>query len=108
MRWLASLLVALTVVPALSSLLIRKKVRPERDTVIQRVYTPILTWALGHRAITVVVALVLFVGSLGLTACIPKGFLPPSNQNIAQISVDLPRRRVPGAHHDMVARVEQT
>ncbi len=91
---IASLLVALTVVPALSSLLITKKsTRPERDTVIQRVYTPILTWALAHRAITLVVALVLFLGSLSLVAVLPKGFLPASNQNIVQISLKLP----PGA-----------
>ena len=103
----ASLLVALTVVPALSSLLIRKKNRPERDTVIQRVYTPILTWALGHRAITLVVAFLLFVGSLGLVAVIPKGFLPASNQNIAQVCREPAARRLAGPHDDMVAALER-
>ncbi len=104
----ASLLVALTVIPALGSLFITRKVRVERETVIQRVYTPILTWALAHRAITIVVALVLFVGSLGLAAGIPKGFLPPSNANLAQVSVALPAGASLGRTTAVVARVEQS
>jgi len=103
----ASLLVALTVIPALGSLFITRKVRVERETVIQRVYTPVLTWALAHRAITVVVALVLFVGSLGLAAGIPKGFLPASNANLAQVSVALPAGASLGRTTDVVARVER-
>jgi len=103
----ASLLVALTVIPALGSLFITRKVRVERETVIQRVYTPVLTWALAHRAITVVVALVLFVGSLGLAAGIPKGFLPPSNANLAQVSVALPAGASLGRTTAVVARVER-
>jgi len=103
----ASLLVALTVIPALGSLFITRKVRVERETVIQRVYTPVLTWALAHRAITVGVALVLFVGSLGLAVRIPKGFLPPSNANLAQVSVALPAGASLGRTTAVVARVEQ-
>ncbi len=103
----ASLLVALTVIPALGSLFITRKVRVERETVIQRVYTPVLTWALANRAITVGVALVLFVGSLGLAVGIPRGFLPPSNANLAQVSVALPAGASLGRTTAVVARVEQ-
>jgi len=121
----ASLLVALTVIPALGSLFITRKVRVERETVIQRVYTPILTWALGssvhtsnyygrrsrivlsHRWLTLVIAFLLFVGSLGLAAGIPKGFLPPSNANLAQVSVALPAGASLGRTTDVVARVER-
>jgi len=121
----ASLLVALTVIPALGSLFITRKARVERETVIQRVYTPILTWALGssvhtsnyygrrsrivlsHRWLTLVVAFLLFVGSLGLAIRIPKGFLPPSNANLAQVSVALPAGSSLGRTTDVVARVEQ-
>ncbi len=103
----SSLLVALTVVPALGSLLIVRKKRPERETVIQRIYTPILIWALGRRAITVVVALALFVGSLFLAAGIPKGFLPVSNDNLAQISVSLPAGASLGATTATVDRLER-
>src|SRR5581483_4760790 len=81
--------------------------RPERDTAIQRVYTPILTWGLGHRAITVVIALLLFVGSLGLASRLPSGFLPASNQNIAQVSVNLPAGASLGRTTAVVATVER-
>jgi HAE1 family hydrophobic/amphiphilic exporter-1 len=106
---LASLVVALTVVPALGSLLVVRKrsSSAERDTIIQRVYTPLLTWALAHRALTVIVALVLFLGSLSLTATLPKGFLPPSNQNIAEISVNLPPGASLGRTTAVVAQVER-
>jgi len=86
----ASLLVALTVIPALGSLFITRKPRVERETAIQRVYTPVLTWALAYRAITLVVAFLLFAGRLRLVIPIPKGFLPPINANHAQVSVKLP------------------
>ncbi|HZS92342.1 MAG TPA: efflux RND transporter permease subunit [Chloroflexota bacterium] len=104
---IASLLVALTVVPALGSLLIRKKKSPPRETIFQRVYTPLLTWGLGHRAITVVIALVLFVGSVSLVSRIPTGFLPPSNETIAQVSVNLPAGASLGRTTGVVARVER-
>jgi len=104
---LASLVVALTVVPALSSVLIRRNNRPQREPLIQRLYRPALVWALGHRAITIALALALFVGSLGLLGRISKGFLPPSNQNIAQISINLPAGTALGATTDTVARLEQ-
>ncbi len=103
----SSLLVALTVVPALGSLLIVRTKRPERETAIQRIYTPILIWALGRRAITVVVALALFVGSLFLAVGIPKGFLPASNANLAQISVSLPAGASLGATTATVDRIER-
>jgi len=103
----ASLLVALTVIPALGSLFITRKSRPERETTIQRVYTPVLIWALAHRAITVVVALVLFVGSLVLAIPLPKGFLPPSNSNLSQVSVTLPAGASLGRTTAVVARVER-
>jgi len=103
----ASLLVALTVIPALGSLFVTRKKRVERETAIQRVYTPVLTWALAHRAITVVVALVLFVGSLGLVIPIPKGFLPPSNDNLAQVSVKLPAGASLERTTTVVSRVER-
>src|SRR5215831_1098154 len=47
-------------------------------------------WALDRRALTVALALALFAGSLGLTAVIPKGFFPNSNEALAQLSITLP------------------
>ncbi|MCX5999188.1 MAG: efflux RND transporter permease subunit, partial [Chloroflexi bacterium] len=68
---LASLLVALTVVPSLSSLLVPKKQETAtRESWYQRIYVPVLKWALRHRAVTLIVAVGLFAGRLGLVPLI--------------------------------------
>jgi len=74
---LASLLVALTVVPALSSVLVRRHPKTEtKNAWYERVYTPVLRWALRHRALTVAMALVLLLVSLGLLPLLGTSFLP--------------------------------
>ena len=91
---LASLLVALTAVPALASLLIKRHSSDTAEEVLSRriirIYTPLITWALGHRLYTILGAIVLFVGSMSLLANIPVGFLPGSVQNVLSIEIDTP------------------
>ncbi|MCI0815779.1 MAG: efflux RND transporter permease subunit [Chloroflexi bacterium] len=88
---LASLVVALTVVPVLGSFLIRGTERaPEGDTVLQRVYTPILRWSLGHRLWTLLGAAGIFIGSLGLLAGIPVAFITGGEQNILVVQMTAP------------------
>ena len=73
---LASLLVALTVVPALSSVLVRKQNKNEtEDAWYQRAYTPVLQWALRHRFVTVATALALLMLSLGLAPLLGTSFM---------------------------------
>ena len=72
----ASLVVALTAVPVLGAYLLRPGDLPEgtgdddvtfiQETWMQRWYTPVLRWCLGHKAITVIAAVVITVASLGL------------------------------------------
>ena len=118
---LASLLVALTAVPVLGAYLLRQGDLPENVGEIeelpvseaeiaraytplpvherrsasglwmQRAYTPILRWALGHKAITLLAALALTVGSLGLTAFIPVNLFGGSGgDRFANIDMSLP------------------
>jgi HAE1 family hydrophobic/amphiphilic exporter-1 len=90
---LASLLVALTIVPVLSSYFIsRKTVRPlsDRPNVLVGVYEPALRWALRRPVWTLVIALALFVGSLGLTPFVGTSFLPSSGDKGAYITIDFP------------------
>ncbi|MSQ13713.1 MAG: efflux RND transporter permease subunit [Dehalococcoidia bacterium] len=102
---LASLLVALTIVPVLGSFLIQRRGdEPERETRLQRVYTPFLRWALAHKLATIAIALVLFVGSLGLLSVIPVSFLPSSTQGVLTAQVNFP----PGtAREAMTQQVEE-
>jgi HAE1 family hydrophobic/amphiphilic exporter-1 len=97
----ASLLVALTIVPALSNFTVSKKAKArERETWYQGVYTPMLKWALGHRALTLVIAAVLFFGSFGLLPIIGSSFLPNMSEKMLTVDIELP----PGT--DLIATEE--
>jgi hydrophobic/amphiphilic exporter-1 (mainly G- bacteria), HAE1 family len=92
---LASTVVALTIVPVIARIWIGRVAlgtqrQEERDTLLQRVYTPVLRWSLTHRLITLVVAVALFAGSLGLLAIIPATLLPEEGDPEFAVSVSLP------------------
>jgi HAE1 family hydrophobic/amphiphilic exporter-1 len=114
----ASLLVALTIIPALAKYFVRRSKRAahaaqagkpvvEESTWLQRLYTPVLGWALNHRLITLGLALVLFVGSVATAGFIPTSFLNEGSQKIVVITI-LP---APGADLQAVsaeaAKVEE-
>lgn len=87
---LASLVVALTVVPALSTIMIPAIRLHEGDTWLQRIYTPILKWSLGHRFATLGIAAVIFVGSFATVPFIDFSFLPNSGWDVVAGRVELP------------------
>ena len=88
---LASLVVALTVVPVLGSIFIKPTGEPgERETWLQRAYTPIIQWALAHKLTTLLITLVLFVASLGLLRVIPLSFLPSEGEALLTVNLTLP------------------
>ena len=106
---LASLLVALTVVPVFASYLIRKdKLRPmpTRTPLLQRVYVPSLRRALAHPVITLGIAAVLLVGSLGLLPLIGTSFLPSQGAKVASIQVAMPSGTSQQATIDKAAALE--
>ena len=96
----ASLLVALTAVPVLGAYLLRPGDLPDRveeegdvflqETWMQRLYTPVIRWTLSHKVITVVSAVVLTVGSMGLTYFIPVTLFSGGGDRYLQIEVGLP------------------
>ncbi len=77
-------LLAVTLVPALCTLLIRGKIHDEDDNYLMRfllgIYRPVLALALRHRLITVSLALTLFGTSLYLASGIGSEFMPPLNE----------------------------
>lgn len=87
---LASLVVALTVVPALSLVLIPTFRRQEGDTWLQRLYTPILRWCLGHRAITLGAAALLVAVSFAILPFINQSFLPSAGWDVVAGRAKLP------------------
>jgi HAE1 family hydrophobic/amphiphilic exporter-1 len=101
---LASLVIALTVIPVIGSLLITRRTgttnEAEVDSRLQRIYTPGLRWALSHRAVTLAGSAALFVLSLVLLPFIPLSFLPGFGQNILSVSLATP----PGSSMDITIR----
>jgi multidrug efflux pump subunit AcrB len=87
----ASFLVAITIVPLLAYLFIRKENLPEeKETALQRGYTPVLRWAIKNKASTLAIATVLFLGSVYLLARQPRAFLPSFGEQQLSISVKMP------------------
>ncbi|WP_420644458.1 efflux RND transporter permease subunit [Candidatus Leptofilum sp.] len=103
----ASYIVSITVVPALTYLLIRKENIPdERETTMQRWYTPSLEWALQHRFVTMLVATVIFAGSLFLLAQLPQSFIPGFGEPTINISISLPPGTSMVETNELVEEVE--
>ena len=85
---LASLLVAITVVPMMAHSLFKKGVNSkhiheeEKPNKLASVYRKVLRWALNHKLITSSLAILMLVGSLFLVPVIGVSFLPSDEQKM--------------------------
>jgi HAE1 family hydrophobic/amphiphilic exporter-1 len=88
---IASLLVALMVVPPLSNFSVSRKVETrKRDSWYQRVYTAMLRWSLAHRAAVLTIAIVLFFGSFTLLPIIGTSFIPGMSEKMLTVDIEMP------------------
>src|ERR1022692_2021048 len=82
-----STLIAVTLVPVLCTFLIRGKLhREEANPVmhfLQRLYKPVLSWALRHRITTMAGAAALFLFAMALATTIGAEFMPPLDEETA-------------------------
>ncbi len=86
---LASLLVAVTIVPMLAHSLFKKESMREKEvhheekpSKLAKGYKRILAWALNHKIITSSIAVLLLVGSLALVPIIGVSFLPSEEEKM--------------------------
>ncbi|MEI5909570.1 efflux RND transporter permease subunit [Bacillus spongiae] len=82
---LASLLVAVTIVPMLADMLFKKGVKKSHEDKPGRLagmYKSILNWALNHKIITSLMAIAMLVGSLFLVPFIGVSFLPSEEEKM--------------------------
>ncbi len=93
---LASLFVALTIVPVVAANLFKK----EKNTGVEAtkwfkkfraLYEKALRWVLNHKKITVLATILIFAISLGLYPIIGGEFMPKTDQSFAQIFFSLPQ-----------------
>jgi HAE1 family hydrophobic/amphiphilic exporter-1 len=90
---LASLLVAITVVPLMAKWFLLKAKMPveaKGESKSMTLYRRALGWSLDHRLVVVALAVALFVGSLALVPMIGTGFVPESKEKYVQIEVSYP------------------
>ena len=112
----ASLVVALTAVPVLGAYLLRPGDLPEgageddvafvHETWMQRAYAPVIRWALGHKAVTIIAAVVLTVASLALLSLIPVTLFPGGGQRYIEVNLTLPPGTPPDRTLAEVIQVE--
>lgn len=89
---IASLVIAITIVPALAHTLFKKQlygekiVKKEQHGKMAQVYKKILTWVLNHKLVTFSGAVVVLLASLFLTPLVGFSFLPEDEQKMAYIT----------------------
>ena len=112
---IASTAVAVTAVPVLGAILLRRGDFPqtddgapiERDTFLQRIYTPLLKWTLRHKFITIFVALAVTGGSLFLLRFIPITLFPGGAPEFITINIELPTGTSVGPTNEKTLMVEE-
>lgn len=85
---LASLFVALTVVPLMSSRLLKNAKLREHKPSIK--FMKFITWSLNHKWIIISISLLLFVGSIGIYFNMPKGVVDNSSADFIQANLNYP------------------
>lgn len=91
----ASLLVSLTVTPALCLLLLAKSKALDRPEpwllrTLHRGYHPLLRWSLGHRGAVIALTVLATAGAVAVLPFLGRSFLPPFNEGALTVSVVSP------------------
>ena len=85
---LASLLVALTVVPLMSAGLLKNTKLPEHKPAVR--FPKMVTWSLNHKWIVFSISIFLFIGSIGTYFVIPKGAVDSSSADYVLTTLSYP------------------
>lgn len=85
---LASLLVALTVVPLLSAGLLKNTKMPVHKPAVR--FPKVVTWSLNHKWIVFLISILLFIGSISIYFVIPKGAVDNSSADYVVATLSYP------------------
>lgn len=85
---LASLLVAVTVVPLMSAGLLKNAKLKEHKPSVR--FSKFLTWSLNHKWVVFLVAFFMFAGSIGTYAALPKGAVDNGNADFVDVQLTYP------------------
>ena len=99
-----SLLVARLLTPMMAAYMLRPSKHTEKPAgKLMTNYLKVVAWTLKHRAMTVLMAVGFFVGSLMLAGLLPSAFIPPDEMNQTQVTIEL----TPDATIDDTLRISQ-
>ena len=115
---LASLAVALTIIPLLSSRLLKVPGATNGEsklsarfsrffTRIDETYSSMLRWALGHRKLVVVIMVVSVASSVALVPFVGTEFIPGMDDNWLTVTVRMPEGTALAETQEMTAKVEE-
>ncbi|MBE3113039.1 MAG: efflux RND transporter permease subunit [Actinobacteria bacterium] len=123
---LTSLLVALTLVPMLSSKILHLKVKNNSSSAskenlvqsslgqggrifnfVREEYSRLIGWSLRHRGIVFILAVIIFVGSVMLIPFVGTEFIPSSDQGQFNINITLPTGTNLDTTREVVSEVEK-
>jgi HAE1 family hydrophobic/amphiphilic exporter-1 len=117
---LASLIVALTVVPMLSSKLLKVETS-QKIAIISKVsnifdkglnnidlqYRKLLNWCIHHRKSTAIITLVIFLASLALVPFVGMELMPSTDEGEFAVSISLPKGTIIDETFEIVDQVEK-
>lgn len=87
---LASLLVAITIVPILAKFSFKNLKQDEKEGAMQRQYTKVIGWALRRKWLVLVASLVLLGASFAIVPRLGFTFIPDEESRLIQASIELP------------------
>lgn len=107
--WIVSIIMiistigALTLTPSLCAHMLRRKQKNAQKqpnkaqrwieaslSWTERVYAQSLKWALGHRSLTIIFSILIFIGSIAIGSTIKTEFMPPNDNSSMTVRIDLP------------------
>lgn len=95
---LASLIVSLTLIPVMSSKILKvnekEKQKMHKKDILDKIkdkYKTTLVWSLDHRKLLIFLSIVVFIGSIALYPFIGAEFIPSMDQGQFTISVEMPK-----------------
>lgn len=104
---LASLIVAITIVPILAKFSFKKVPKEEKEGVMQRAYASAIKWSLNHKALVIVLSFLLLAGSGFLVKGLGFTFIPNEEQKLLVATFQLPSSTSLEKTNDVSLKVEE-
>jgi len=104
---LASLIVAITIVPILAKFSFKMVPKEEKEGAMQRAYASAIKWSLNHKALVIVLSFLLLAGSGFLVKGLGFTFIPNEEQKLLVATFQLPSSTSLEKTNDVSMKVEE-